>query len=83
MGLNVFTIATVDLAQNIEAEVKATGQNSRGCKTRLNSDGADYYGFIRETACPAIIVEDCFVDNSADLQISVRGRADHFAHVAA
>lgn len=59
-----------NLAQNIEAEVKAIGQNSRGCKIRLNSGGTDYYGFIRETACPAVIFEDCFVDNAADVQIA-------------
>ena len=58
------------LAQNIEAEVKAIGQNSRGCKARLNSSGTDYYGFIRKTACPAVIVEGCFVDNATDVQIS-------------
>jgi N-acetylmuramoyl-L-alanine amidase len=34
------------LAENIEAEVKAIGQNSRGCKTKINSKGnADYYGY--------------------------------------
>lgn len=55
------------LAQNIEAEVKAIGQNSRGCKTKLNSKGnADYYGFIRLTNCPSVIVEGVFVDNKAD-----------------
>lgn len=55
------------LAQNIEAEVKAIGQNSRGCKTRLNSKGnADYYGFIRETKASAVICEGVFVDNKAD-----------------
>ena len=58
------------LAENIEAEVKAIGQNSRGCKIRLNSSGTDYYGFIRETACPAVIVEGCFIDNEADVQIA-------------
>lgn len=55
------------LAENIEAEVKAIGQNSRGCKTKWNSKGnADYYGFIRQTKCPAVIVEGVFVDNAAD-----------------
>ena len=58
------------LAENIEAEVKAIGQNSRGCKIRLNSGGTDYYGFVRETACPAVIVEGCFVDNATDVQIA-------------
>lgn len=55
------------LAENIEAEVKAIGQNSRGCKTKYNSKGnADYYGFIRNTKCPAVICEGVFVDNKAD-----------------
>lgn len=58
------------LAENIEAEVKAIGQNSRGCKTRMNSGGRDYYGFIRETKCPAVICEGCFVDNAEDAQIA-------------
>ena len=61
---------SLTLAQNIEAEVKAIGQNSRGCKTRMNSSGRDYYGFIRETKCPAVICEGCFVDNATDAQIS-------------
>lgn len=58
------------LALNIEEEVKAIGQNSRGCKTKLNSSGNDYFGFIRQTLCPAVIVEGCFVDNQNDAQIA-------------
>lgn len=54
------------LAQNIEAEVKAIGQISRGCKTRANSSGKDYYGFIRQTKCPAVICECAFIDTAAD-----------------
>ena len=54
------------LAQNIEAEVKKLGQNSRGCKVRANSAGKDYYGFIRQTACPAVIAEIGFIDNATD-----------------
>ena len=61
---------SLTLTQNIEAEVKAIGQNSRGCKTRMNSSGRDYFGFIRETKCPAVICEGCFVDNAADAQIA-------------
>ena len=59
-----------DLAENIEAEVKVIGQSSRGCKTRTNSSGSDYYAFIRETICPAVICEGCFVDNTADIKIA-------------
>lgn len=59
------------LAENIEKEVLAIGQNSRGLKTRLNSQGnADYFGFIRSIKCPSIIVEGFFVDNATDVQIA-------------
>lgn len=55
------------LAENIEKEILAIKQNSRGCKTKLNSKGnADYYGFIRNTNAPAVIVEGVFVDNATD-----------------
>lgn len=55
-----------ELAKNIESEVKTIGQNSRGCKTKKNSRGTDYYAFIRTTKCPAVICEGVFVDNAAD-----------------
>lgn len=58
------------LAQNIEAEVKSIGQNSRGLKVRKNTSGNDYFGFIRLTKCPAVIVEGVFVDNAADVNIA-------------
>lgn len=57
------------LAENILTEIVKTGQNSRGVKTRINSNGKDYYAFIRETNAPAVIVECAFIDNSADIQI--------------
>ena len=57
------------LAENILAEIVKVGQNSRGCKIRKNANGKDYYGFIRETSCPAVIVECAFVDNATDLEI--------------
>ena len=55
-----------ELAENIEAEVTLLGQTSRGCKTRKGSTGRDYYGFIRETKCPAVIAEYGFIDSAAD-----------------
>ena len=57
------------LANNILAEVVKIGQNSRGAKTKLNSAGQDYFGFIRQTAAPAVIVECAFVDNKTDIAI--------------
>jgi len=53
------------LAENIEKEVLAIGQNSRGVKTKRGKNG-DYYGFIRLTKCPAVIAEGVFVDNKKD-----------------
>ena len=57
------------LAENILSEVVKVGQNSRGTKIRKNSQGKDYYGFIRETSCPSVIIECAFVDNATDLRI--------------
>lgn len=50
----------------IERYVKAMGQNSRGVKTRKNSSGADYFGFLRQVKAPAVIVEGFFVDHKKD-----------------
>lgn len=41
------------------------GIEKRGCFTRLNDLGTDYYGVIRESAnfgIPAVIVEHCYLD---------------------
>lgn len=57
------------LAENILTEIVKVGQNSRGIKTKTNSNGKDYYAFIRNTSCPAVIVECAFVDNASDLKI--------------
>ena len=51
--------------QNIEKQVVKIGQNSRGCKTRQGQRG-DYYAFVRDTKCPAVICEGVFVDTKAD-----------------
>lgn len=57
-----------ELAQNIlDSIVANTEQNSRGIKVKLNSRGTDYFGFIRETYAPAVIVECAFLDNKVDL----------------
>ena len=58
------------LAFNIEQEVLAIGQNSRGIKTKVNSSGTDYYGFIRQIKAPSVIVEGLFVDNATDVKIA-------------
>lgn len=58
------------LSQNIETEIIAIGQNSRGLKTRKNNNGKDYFGFIRQINCPSIITETFFVDNAEDYKIA-------------
>ena len=57
------------LAQNVLDAIVAIGQNSRGLKTKKNVWGKDYFEFIRETKCPAIIVECAFLDNAKDVKI--------------
>ena len=57
------------MAKNIETEVKKIGQNSRGVKTKVNSQGTDYLGIIRLTKAPAVLVECAFIDNKKDMAI--------------
>lgn len=47
------------------------GIETRGCFTRLNDEGSDYYGIIRESATyniPAVIVEHCYLDRPEEYQ---------------
>ena len=57
------------LAENVLAEIVKFGQNSRGAKPNIVNGIREYFGFIRETYAPAIIVECAFVDNRLDLQV--------------
>ena len=61
--------ASKTLADNVLAEIVKVGQNSRGAKIKKNAQGKDYFGFIRETSSPSIIVECAFVDNATDIKI--------------
>lgn len=57
------------LAEFIESEARQLN-NSRGLKTRLSDKtGKDYYGFIRDTNPPAVIVECAFIDNASDISV--------------
>lgn len=66
---SVFGTNSKKLAGYINEEVVKLGQNSRGLKTRRRSDGRDYFGFIRQTVCPAVISECAFIDNKKDISI--------------
>lgn len=51
--------------------LKEYGIDKRGCFTRLNDLGTDYYGIIRESAAfdiPAVIVEHCYLDRPEEYQ---------------
>lgn len=53
--------------QNIQEELD--GLLIRGVKSRVNDEGEDYYGIIRESAylgIPALIIEHCYVDEERD-----------------
>lgn len=51
------------LADHIEKQIVAIGQNSRGIKTRLNSSGQEYFGFVRQVKAPAVLIECAFLDS--------------------
>lgn len=51
-------------------EMEDMGLFLRGIKTRINDEGTDYYGVIRESAAlsvPAVILEHCHVDEKRDV----------------
>ena len=50
------------LAENVLKEMVKAGQNTRGAKCKKNANGRDYFAFIRDTACPAVIVECAFFE---------------------
>lgn len=56
---------SLTLANNINAEVKKI-MSSRGVKTKLGSDGKDYFAIIRDTNAPATLLEGGFVDSKSD-----------------
>lgn len=72
------------LAANIEKEVLKIGQNSRGLKTKRDTDGTDYFGFIRLTNMPSVICEGAFVDNKADAaQMDTKAEQQAFGYAYA
>ena len=56
------------MARNIEQEVLKMGQVSRGLKTKLNSSGSDFFGWIRLVNAPSVILEAAFIDNAKDVE---------------
>lgn len=55
------------MAKNINDVMVSKGYKSRGLKIKLNSNGDDYFGFIRSVNAPSVIAEMAFIDNLADI----------------
>ena len=75
----------VGLAQQILPQFQALGFASKGVKTRLGDQG-DYYGIIRHCTTlgiPAVIVEQCFIDNAYDRAILASKGTAALAHADA
>lgn len=58
---------STDCANKILNKIIALGFANRGVKTKIGDDGRDYFHVIRETKCPAVLVETCFIDNVNDM----------------
>ena len=60
---------TYEFAAYFIDEFTKTGLFNRGIKTRLNDEGDNYYGIIRESEkldIPCVLVEHCHLDNAED-----------------
>lgn len=58
------------IGNNILNEIVSLGFKNRGIKTKLNSNGNDYFGVIRDTTAPAVLVECCFLSSNDDLKLA-------------
>lgn len=55
------------LAAEISAGIAKTfSLRDRGAKTKLNSAGGDYFGFVRSVGCRSLLIETVFIDSSSD-----------------
>lgn len=60
---------TYEMASYFIDELTGIGLYNRGIKTRLNDEGDNYYGIIRESErldIPCVLVEHCHLDNKND-----------------
>lgn len=62
------------LAEAINKNIVALGFRDRGAKTKLNAAGKDYFGIIRQTSAPAVLVETAFINNDADMALYDAGK---------
>ncbi len=55
------------LANNINNQLVALGFADRGIKNRVGASGKDYFGIIRLTKAPAVLVETAFINSPSDM----------------
>ncbi len=69
------------LAIAIQNRIVGLGFRDRGVKTKTGSDGRDYFGIIRMTNAPAVLVEICFIDSDVDMNLyhSIPNIINHIA----
>jgi N-acetylmuramoyl-L-alanine amidase len=58
--------ATLAMANAVGEEFNAIGRPKHQISTKV-MNGADWYGIIRETYAPSIIIEYCYMDNIAEI----------------
>lgn len=63
---SLFSAEGKKFATSVLNNIVALGVKSRGVKTKKNSNGRDWFEFIRETDATALLVECCFIDNAND-----------------
>ncbi|MCL2014178.1 MAG: N-acetylmuramoyl-L-alanine amidase [Oscillospiraceae bacterium] len=58
-----------ELARALVNNIAALGFANRGIKTRTNAAGQDYFGIIRNTNAPAVLLEVAFINNPNDIAL--------------
>jgi len=56
-----------DLARALVNHITALGFVDRGIKTRVTANGQDYFGMIRNSNAPAVLLEVAFINNPNDM----------------
>lgn len=75
------SVASHRLAQFVQSElvqalarfqIDWVSDREAGTRTRLNADGHDYYGLLRGSSAPAVIVEAMFISNAPEAHLLTR-----------
>ncbi len=55
------------ISADLEVKQRSNGKDDGGDKVKLTSSGNDYFGIVRQTNPPAVLVETVFIDTTSDL----------------